>query len=75
MREALAGRDGQVLVKLVCLAPDERIIGLHLVGPGVDEMLQGFAVAMNLGATRHDFNRTIAIHPSSAEEIILAGRE
>lgn len=75
MREALAGRDDQVLVKLVCLEPDERIIGLHLAGPGVDEMLQGFAVAMNLGATRHDFNRTIAIHPSSAEEIILTGRD
>lgn len=74
MREALAGRDEQVLVKLVCLEPDERVVGLHLAGPGVDEMLQGFAVAMNLGATRHDFNRTIAIHPSSAEEIILAGR-
>lgn len=75
MREALAGRDEQVLVKLVCLQPDERVIGLHLAGPGVDEMLQGFAVAMNLGATRHDFNRTIAIHPSSAEEVILAGRD
>ncbi|MCK9488268.1 MAG: glutathione-disulfide reductase [Xanthomonadales bacterium] len=74
MREALAGRDEQVLVKLVCLEPDERVIGLHLAGPGVDEILQGFAVAMNLGATRHDFNRTIAIHPSSAEEVVLLGR-
>ncbi len=73
MREALAGRDDQVLIKLVCVGDDERVVGLHLVGPGVDEMLQGFAVAMTVGATRRDFNRTIAIHPSSSEEIALVG--
>ncbi len=73
MREALAGREEQVFVKLVCIGEDERIVGLHLLGPGVDEMLQGFAVAIRLGATRTDFNRTIAIHPTASEEISLLG--
>jgi glutathione reductase (NADPH) len=73
MREALAGRDESVFIKLVCLGADERVIGLHMIGAGVDEMLQGFAVAMRLGATRGDFNRTIAIHPTASEEISLLG--
>lgn len=73
MREALAARSRQVFIKLVCVGADERIVGLHLAGPGVDEMLQGFAVAMAMGATRADFNRTLAIHPSASEEIVLIG--
>lgn len=71
MREALAGRDEPVWIKLVCVGPEQRVVGLHLVGPGVDEILQGFAVAMRLGATRADFNATVAIHPGSAEEVVL----
>ncbi|MBX3726345.1 MAG: glutathione-disulfide reductase [Xanthomonadales bacterium] len=71
MREALAGRDEPVWIKLVCVGEEERIVGLHLVGPGVDEILQGFAVAMGLGATRADFQATVAIHPGSAEEVVL----
>lgn len=58
-------------IKMITLLPEERIVGLHLVGEGVDEMLQGFAVAINMGATRHDFNSTIAIHPTAAEEVVL----
>lgn len=73
MREALAGREETVFIKLVCCGADERVVGLHMVGPGVDEMLQGFAVAIRLGATKEDFNRTIAIHPTSSEEISLIG--
>lgn len=73
MREALAGCDEAVFIKLVCVGEDERIVGLHLLGPGVDEMLQGFAVAIRIGATRRDFNRTIAIHPTSSEEAVLLG--
>ncbi|MBX2881155.1 MAG: glutathione-disulfide reductase [Granulosicoccus sp.] len=57
-------------MKLVVTGPDERIVGCHLVGIGVDEMLQGFAVAIRMGATKKDFDDTVAIHPSSAEELV-----
>jgi glutathione reductase (NADPH) len=73
MREALAGRDERVFIKLVCVGPTQRVLGLHLVGPGVDEILQGFAVALRLGATLADFHATVAIHPTSAEEVVLLG--
>lgn len=57
-------------MKLVVTGPDERVIGCHVVGTGADEMLQGFAVAMSLGARKQDFDDTIAIHPTSAEELV-----
>lgn len=57
-------------VKLVCAGIDEKVVGLHSIGPGSDELLQGFAVAMRLGATKRDFDDTIAIHPTSAEELV-----
>ncbi|NDL64593.1 glutathione-disulfide reductase [Acerihabitans arboris] len=57
-------------MKLVCLGPEERIIGLHGIGLGMDEILQGFAVAMKMGATKRDFDNTVAIHPTAAEELV-----
>lgn len=57
-------------MKLVCVGEQERIVGIHLIGEGVDEILQGFAVAVNMGATKADFDNTIAIHPTSAEELV-----
>ncbi len=57
-------------VKLVCVGPQERIVGCHVVGLGADEMLQGFAVAIRMGATKRDFDDTVAIHPTSAEEMV-----
>jgi glutathione reductase (NADPH) len=57
-------------MKLVTLGPIQRIIGIHVVGEGADEMLQGFAVAMRMGATKRDFDDTVAIHPTSAEELV-----
>jgi glutathione reductase (NADPH) len=57
-------------MKLVCAGADEKLVGIHMIGGGVDEMLQGFAVAVNMGASKADFDRTIAIHPSSAEELV-----
>lgn len=57
-------------MKLVCLGDDEVVIGCHVIGPGVDEMLQGFAVAIRMGATKKDFDDTIAIHPTSSEELV-----
>jgi len=57
-------------MKLICLGKEEKIIGLHAIGRGVDEMLQGFAVAIKMGATKADFDNTIAIHPTGAEEFV-----
>ena len=57
-------------MKLITVGPEQRIVGLHVVGPGADEMLQGFAVAVRMGATKKDFDDTVAIHPTSAEELV-----
>jgi glutathione reductase (NADPH) len=73
MQWALAGKQGQSLMKLVCTGSDERVVGIHAMGPGVDEMLQGFAVALKLGVRKRDLDATVAIHPTSAEELVLMG--
>ncbi|MDN5872733.1 MAG: glutathione-disulfide reductase [Nitrococcus sp.] len=57
-------------MKLICTGEQERIVGAHLFGAGVAEMLQGFAVAIRMGATKRDFDDTVAIHPTSAEELV-----
>ncbi len=57
-------------VKLVTTGKERRIVGLHAIGMGADELLQGFAVALRLGATKRDFDDTVAIHPTSAEELV-----
>jgi len=57
-------------MKLVCKLPEETIVGLHVLGLGADEMLQGFAVAVASGATKKAFDATVAIHPTSAEEFV-----
>ncbi|HWW20703.1 MAG TPA: glutathione-disulfide reductase [Steroidobacteraceae bacterium] len=66
----LTKRKPRVRMKLVTLGPIQRIIGLHVIGEGADEMLQGFAVAVRMGATKRDFDDTVAIHPTSAEELV-----
>ncbi len=57
-------------MKLICAGKEEKVVGLHSIGFGSDELLQGFAVAMKMGATKADFDNTIAIHPTSAEEFV-----
>ncbi|WP_392561550.1 glutathione-disulfide reductase [Orbus sturtevantii] len=57
-------------MKLVCAGKDEKIVGIHGIGYGMDEILQGFAVALKMGATKQDFDNTIAIHPTAAEEFV-----
>lgn len=57
-------------MKLVTVGAEQRIVGLHVAGRGADEMLQGFAVAVRMGATKKDFDETVAIHPTSAEELV-----
>lgn len=74
MQDSLAGRAEMSLFKLVCVGDEERVVGLHAFGPGADEMLQGFAVAIKMGARKRDFDETVAIHPTSAEELVLMER-
>ncbi|SDY29971.1 glutathione-disulfide reductase [Acinetobacter kyonggiensis] len=57
-------------MKLICSGTEEKIIGIHGIGYGMDEILQGFAVALKMGATKKDFDDTVAIHPTSAEEFV-----
>jgi len=57
-------------MKLVCLLPEERVIGVHLLGLGVDEMLQGIGIAVKMGATKAQFDSVVAIHPTSSEEFV-----
>lgn len=57
-------------MKLVCVGKDEKIVGIHGIGYGMDEILQGFAVALKMGATKKDFDNTVAIHPTAAEEFV-----
>ncbi|ROR34368.1 glutathione-disulfide reductase [Inmirania thermothiophila] len=67
---ALSGRDTRTAMKLVCVGAQERVVGLHVIGRDADEILQGFAVALRMGATKADLDRTVAIHPTSAEELV-----
>ncbi|KAG8678128.1 Glutathione reductase [Ceratobasidium sp. 395] len=56
--------------KLVCVGPEEKVVGVHIIGLGSDEVMQGFGVAVKLGATKKDLDATVAIHPTSAEELV-----
>ena len=57
-------------MKLVCVGKEEKVVGLHGIGYGMDEMIQGFAVAIKMGATKADFDNTVAIHPTGSEEFV-----
>ncbi len=70
MYSAVTQHRQKCTMKLVCLGEEEKIIGLHGIGFGVDEMIQGFAVAIKMGATKADFDNTVAIHPTGAEEFV-----
>ena len=67
---ALGDVKPKTAMKLVTVGADEKIVGCHVIGPGADEMIQGFAVAMTMGARKRDFDDTLAIHPTSAEEMV-----
>jgi glutathione-disulfide reductase len=70
MRHALSARGSHTAMKLVCAGRTGKIVGIHIIGDSADEMLQGFAVAMKMGATKADLDNTVAIHPTSAEELV-----
>lgn len=71
MYNGLAQRDERVYMKIVTALPDERLLGIHILGRDAAEMIQGFAVPVVMGATKADLDRTPAIHPTSAEELVL----
>jgi glutathione reductase (NADPH) len=70
MYHAMTDHKSRTAMKLVCVGVEEKVVGIHLIGHGVDEMLQGFAVALKMGATKKQFDDTIAIHPTSSEELV-----
>jgi glutathione reductase (NADPH) len=70
MYHAISGRREQTAMKLVTVGAQEKVVGCHVIGLGADEMLQGFAVAIRMGATKHDLDDTVALHPTSAEELV-----
>jgi glutathione reductase (NADPH) len=70
MKYAMATHKAPTAMKLVCAGAEEKVVGLHIIGDGADEMLQGFAVAVKAGLTKADFDNTVAIHPTSSEELV-----
>ena len=70
MRRTMTGRPGKTLMKLVVDQASQRVLGAHILGDDAPEMMQAVAVALVAGATKADFDRTIGIHPTSAEELV-----
>lgn len=70
MYHALTEHKSSTAMKLVCVGAQEKVVGIHIIGHGADEMLQGFAVALKMGATKKQFDNTVAIHPTSSEELV-----
>ncbi|KAL1418948.1 hypothetical protein MTO96_005489 [Rhipicephalus appendiculatus] len=70
MYYSMTERKSKCSMMLVCAGPDERVVGLHMIGDSADEILQGFGVAIKMGATKAQFDSCVAIHPTSAEELV-----
>jgi glutathione reductase (NADPH) len=71
MKNVLADRNERALYKMVVAGPEERVVGLHLIGPDSGEILQAAAIAVKAGLTKQDFDDTVALHPSMSEELVL----
>jgi glutathione reductase (NADPH) len=70
MYHAMTSAKPKTRMKLVTVGEQRKVVGVHILGGGADEMLQGFAVAVRMGATKQDFDDTVAIHPTSSEELV-----
>ena len=70
MQQGFAGRADRVLMKLIVSRVSRRVLGCHIVAPGAGEMIQLAGVAVKMGATKEDFDRTVAVHPTMSEEIV-----
>jgi glutathione reductase (NADPH) len=71
MKNVLAGRNERCLYKMIVDAANDRIVGIHMIGPDAPEILQAAAIAVKAGLTKADFDATVAIHPTMAEELVL----
>ena len=70
MLATISGRDEKMLMKLIVDKADRKVLGCHIVGHGAGEMIQLAGVALKMGATKEDFDRTVAVHPTAAEELV-----
>ncbi len=70
MHNTLSGRDEHTMMKLVVDGATDEVLGVHMVGPDAGEIIQGFAVALKCGATKAQFDATVGIHPTAAEEFV-----
>ena len=70
MKHTLSGRDEKTLMKLIVDRRTEKVLGLHIVGPDSGEMIQAFGIAVKMGATKSQFDATVAVHPTAAEELV-----
>mgnify|MGYP003352162714 CR=1 FL=1 len=70
LKHTISGSTERTMMKLVVDAATDRVLGVHVVGADAPEMVQGFAVALTCGATKAQFDRTIGIHPTAAEELV-----
>jgi len=70
MYHAMTTRKTKTAMKLVVFGKEEKVLGVHVIGIGADEMIQGFAVAVKMRATKDDFDNTVAIHPTASEELV-----
>ena len=70
MKHTLSGRDEKTLMKLIVDRKTEKVLGLHIVGPDSGEMIQAFGIAVKMGATKSQFDATVAVHPTAAEELV-----
>ena len=70
LKATLSGRDTRVLMKLIVDGASDRVLGCHIVGEGAAEMIQTLGIAVKMGATKADFDATMALHPTAAEELV-----
>jgi glutathione reductase (NADPH) len=70
MQQAFAGRAERVLMKLIVSKATRKVLGCHIVAPGAGEMIQLAGIAVKMGATKEDFDRTVAVHPTMSEELV-----
>jgi glutathione reductase (NADPH) len=71
MKNVLAGRNERALYKMICDASNDVVVGLHMIGPDSAEILQAAAIAVKAGLTKAQFDDTVALHPTMAEELVL----
>ena len=70
MKHTLSGRDEKTLMILIVDRNTDKVLGLHIVGPDSGEMIQAFGIAVKMGATKSQFDETVAVHPTAAEELV-----